>query len=155
MIEVEGLLEPKIVTIKDGSGGEREYIISKFPCWQGQKIMELLPSSAIMNLIPKLANTKVSDAVRMEMMSYAAVDVGNGCITRFTTQQFIEQQVKDWEALTKLQAEILMYNASFLQDGQILNFLVECAQTHIPKIIEILMASLEQSSPAGEQPSTS
>lgn len=144
MADGSELLEMKKITLLDSKGNPKEYILSHIPAWNAQRIMQSLPVNIIMNLIPKFANEEVLNKIKLELMSYIAVDVNDGCLTRLTTEALINNHVYDWELLTKLQSEMLQYNASFLQDGRILNFLVECAQIHIPKIIKTLMASLEQ-----------
>ena len=147
-------LEPKIVTIKDGSGNEAEYVIFKFPAVHGQEIIESLAPSAIANLFPKLANRANNKQIRQELISYAAVR-REGVDIHLINETLVNQHVKDWEALTKLQYAIVQYNSSFLQKGQISNFYRDCALIHIPRIFKTLMDLLEQSSQTIKQRSTS
>jgi hypothetical protein len=147
------LLEPKNIIITDNKGESREYIISKFPAWQGREIMESLGVNILMNLLPKFANRELLKQTRSELMTYVAVNIG-GNVTRLTTPDLINNHIGDWEALQKLEWEMMVYNCSFFQDGRILSFLIDCAQVHIPQAIKILTDSLAQSSPAAKQPYT-
>jgi hypothetical protein len=62
------LLEPKNIIIIDNKGESREYIISKFPAWQGREIMESLGVNILMNLLPKFANRELLKQTRSELM---------------------------------------------------------------------------------------
>ena len=150
---MKGTLDPKIVTIKDGAGKEYEYVIFKFPAVHGQEIIESLAPSAIVNLFPKLANRANNRQIRQELIAYAAVR-REGVDIHLINETLVNQHVKDWEALTKLQYAIIQYNSSFLQDGRILSFFKDCALIHIPKIFKTLMDLLEQSSQAEKPRST-
>lgn len=150
---MSGLLDAKVVTIADGYGIEKEYYISKLPAFQGRNIMY---TYTLANL-PKLGSPEKSMEIAAEMMAYVAVNIGTPAapiMQRLSNEALINNHINDWEALAKIEKEMLVYNNSFFRNGQALSFFEGLAQMVVEKIIGILTASSGQSSPPEKQPST-
>lgn len=107
------LLEPKEITLKDQSGNERTYTISKFPAIAGREIVTKYPVSNV----PKLGEYQVSEEIMVKAMSFIAAVGADGHETRLTTRALIDNHVPDWETLAKLEWAILEYNVSFFGNG--------------------------------------
>lgn len=147
------LLEPKIVIITDGYGKAKEYYISKLPAFQGRNIMY---TYTLANL-PKIGSPEKSMEIVIELMAYVAVNIGTPeapIYQRLNNEALINNHVSDWEALAKIEKEMLVYNNSFFRNGQALSFFEGLAQTIVEKIIGILTVSSGQSSQQERQPFT-
>lgn len=141
------LIEPKNITVIDGNGKEREFIISKFPAIQGREIIAKYPTSAL----PKIGDYVVSEETMLKLMAFVAVNI-NGVLQQLNSKALIDNHVGDWESLARVEIAMMEYNCSFFRNGRISNFLNDFALKSLPKILETLMASLGQSSPMTKQP---
>lgn len=136
------LIQPKEIEV---SG--KIYRISKFPATVGREIVAKYPVSNM----PKLGDYKVSEEIMTKLMSYVEVVLPERSI-RLSTVELVNNHVPDWEALAKLEWEMLQYNCSFLTNGKSSNFLEKLARLAEQKISEILTASLGKSSVRAKQP---
>lgn len=144
------LVEPKNITVKDGYGKEKTYILSKLPSVQAREIMAKYPVSNM----PKFGSYEVSQETMIKLMSFVAIELPGGIKQRLDSEILINNHVNDWEALAHLEFAMLEYNCSFLRDGRISTSLEKFAQIALPKILETLIRSLGQLSQAEKQPST-
>ena len=112
------MIQPKEITVKTGEGEKREYIISKFPAIAGREIIAKYPVSAM----PKLGDYDVNEATMLKLMGYVAVKIDGGDPVMLSTKSLVDNHVPDWEALARIEIEIMGYNCSFFRDGKISNF---------------------------------
>ena len=105
------MLEPKRVNIKCMDGGEREYVISKFPALAGREIItQYLPTA-----MPKVGQYAANEELLLKMMAFVAAVSADGTETRLTTRALVDNHVPDYEALMRLEAEMLGYNSTVFQ----------------------------------------
>lgn len=140
------LLQPKEVQVKLPNGGEKTYVISKFPATVGREIISKYP---VANM-PKLGDYKVSEDVMLLLMSHVAVKQENGNL-KLSTKDLVNNHVPDWEVLTRLEGLMMEYNCSFFENGQASIFLQGFAQKAQEWITRILTTSSAQSSPTAKQ----
>jgi hypothetical protein len=143
------LLEPKEIELTDQAGAPHKYIISKFPAFDGREICTQYPLSAL----PKLGDYKVNEEILLKMMRYVAVPLKQGAPQRLETRELVNNHVKDWELLAKLEMQLMEYNTSFFFEGRASIFLKGLGEKLHPLIVSILTASLAQLSQAIKQPS--
>lgn len=136
------MLEPKEITLKDQSGNERTYMISKFPAIAGREIVTKYPVSNV----PKLGEYQVSEEIMVKAMSFVAAVGADGHETRLTTRALIDNHVPDWETLARLEWAVLEYNVSFFGNGLNSAFFESISQKAVAWISSTLMPLLEQSS---------
>ena len=142
------LLEPKEIKITGQDGKERTYIISKFPAVIGREIVSKYPLSAM----PKLGDYEVNQETMLKLMAHVAVPMKSGEPLRLSTQVLVDNHIRSWEDLAKLEYETMQYNCSFFLKDKALTFLDVFSQMVTAKISEILTTSLPQSSQKTRQP---
>jgi hypothetical protein len=145
------LLEPKPFVVELPDGSKAEYILSKFPAVAGREIIAKYPSSNI----PKLGDYAVSNEIMLKLMHFVAIDQGNAGMLRLGTQTLVDQHVKSWEVLAKLEMAMMEYNCSFFRDGTAYVFLQNVVEMVLEKIGAMLIPSSPPSSPTEKPPSTS
>lgn len=145
------MIEPKEITLKDQSGKERTFIISKFPATAGREIVAKYPVSNM----PKVGDYGVSEEVMLKAMAFVSVVGPEGHETRLTTRALVDNHVGDWETLAKLEYAILEYNVSFFGNGLNSDFLESISQKAVTWITQTLIPSLDRSLQAVKRPSTS
>lgn len=145
LIDAHLFLEKKEIEIQ----GEK-FIISKFPATAGREIIASYPLSAI----PKLNEYKSNEEIMFKLMRYVAKIVPGGEPIVLENQVLIDNHVKSWEILVKLEKEMLVYNCSFFQNGRISTILRDFAQNIPTWISKMLMDVLEQFAQMEKQPST-
>lgn len=143
------LLQPKTITVQDGDGNDRDFIISKFPAVQGREIIAKYP----MSNLPKLGDYKVSEEIMLKLMAYVAIE-NNGNDLRLTTLDLINNHTGDWECLGKVEWAMMEYNCSFFRNGRISDFLQGFVQRTLQSIFKMLTDSSAQSSQPEKQAST-
>lgn len=136
------LLQPKEVTIKTGDGGERTYIISKFPAIPGREIVTKYPLSAL----PRLGEYEVNEEIMLKLISYCEVKQEDGKTLRLSTRALVDNHVPDWETLMRLEYACLEYNVSFLRSAGSSNFLNDIVAKARPFAMKMLTDLWEQSS---------
>jgi len=133
------LIEPKEIDI-DG----KKFIISKFPAVQGREIIANYPLTGM---------PKKNEEIMLKLMSYVAVPLESGHMT-LGNEKAINSQISSWEILMKLEIEMMEYNCSFFQRGQILNLLKSFAQNIVQPNSKTSTDSSELLSPLIKPPST-
>lgn len=144
------LLEPKEVEIDLPDGTKKTYILSKFPAIQGREIVCKYPLSGM----PKLGDYQVNEETMLKLMGFVAVPHGDG-VLRLSTKELVNNHVKSWETLAKLEIGMMEYNCSFFGNGQGSTFLSGLAQKAQALIIKTLMDLSAQSSQKAGQRSKS
>lgn len=144
------LLEPKEVEIDLPDGTKKIYILSKFPAIQGREIVCKYPLSGM----PKLGDYQVNEETMLKLMGFVAVPHGDG-VLRLSTKELVNNHVKSWETLAKLEIGMMEYNCSFFGNGQGSTFLSGLAQKAQALIIKTLMDLSAQSSQKAGQRSKS
>lgn len=146
LLDAKLFLEPKKIEING-----QQFIISKFPATVGREIICGYPLSSI----PKLNEYKNNEELMFKLMRYVAKVMNEGDPIVLENQALIDNHVKSWETLMKLEKEMLVYNCSFFQDGRISTILRDFAQNIPTWISKILMDVLERFAQTDKQPSTS
>lgn len=137
------LIQPKDITITDGEGKERHFVLSKFPAIAGREIVAKYP---VANM-PATGDYSVSQEIMKKLMSYVGVKLGDKVVP-MVGDHFINEHCGDWEVLAKLEMAMMEYNCSFFRNGRASTFFQEVARKYLPKIFEMLTDSLVQSSQA-------
>lgn len=137
------MLQPKEVPIKTQDGGERVYVLSKFPAIAGREIIAKYPLSAM----PKLGDYAVNEETMLKLMSYVGVPgVGaNGEPLRLTTRALVDNHVPDFETLMRIEIAMMEYNVSFFGSGLALGSFEGLARKAISWIVRTLTDSLPPS----------
>lgn len=134
------MLEPKEVIV-DG----KIYILCKLPAVEGREIMTQYPISAV----PKMGEYKTNEEMMYKLIAHVAIkNPQTQQEMKLVNKDMINNHVKDWETLMKLEYMMMEYNCSFLADGKISTFLesiLEMLPSWITKISTLLS---EPSSPA-------
>jgi len=131
------LRDPQEITVKDGDGKEKNFILSKMPAWDGFEIMARLPSAIINGSLPKISDFDIVRELQTKIMKYVAIDL-KGQITPLSTQALIDNHCGDWECFVRLLIAEVQYNNSFFRNGTALNFLKGIAHQYLAKISEML-----------------
>lgn len=131
------LRDPKEITVADGEGRDRKFILSKMPAWDGMEIMSRLPASIIAGALPKISDFDIIRELQIKIMKYIAVEI-NGKPLPLSTQALIDNHCGDWECFARLLAAEVQYNNSFFREGTALNFLKDIARQYLAKISEML-----------------
>lgn len=104
------MLEPKEITV---SG--KQYIIHKFPAWQGMLLVGRIPQAMSFNA----DSMGASSDVWAEVFSYIAVPMANKAAPLFlTNQDLINNHVKGWPQMLELFKAMMEYNDGFLENGK-------------------------------------
>lgn len=144
---IDKLLDPKEIEI-DG----KIYIISHFPAIAGREIMAKYPTS----IMPKVGDYAVNEETMLKLMSYVAIPGPNvGAIPlRLNSRALIDNHIKSWETLGKIEIAMMEYNCSFFQNGRISNFFADFAQK-LPQLITKILMDFSRASSPKEKPHTS
>lgn len=144
------MIEPKEVEIDLPDGTKKTYVLSKFPAIQGREIVAKYPMSAM----PKLGDYEVNEETMVKLMGFVGVPHGDG-VLRLSTRALIDQHVKSWETLARIEVGMLEYNCSFFGNGRASTFFAGIAQKAQALITKTLTDLSHQSSPKGERRSKS
>lgn len=147
------LLNPTPFDCPMKGGKTKRFILSDFPTVDGREIVAKYPLTAL----PKLGDYKVNEETMFKLMSYVAVEVeGRDEPLRLSTRELIDNHIPgDWEALARLELEMLQRNCSFFTGARVSSFLEGIAKQLLPLITKTLTASSAQSSVAEKPRSTS
>lgn len=141
------LIKPKTVAVKDMDGGEKEFVLSRFPATVGREIVAKYP----MSNMPKLGDYGVSTEAMHLLFRYVGVPQDDGSVLMLETPALIDNHVSDGEQLIRLELEMLQYNTSFFGLASKFDSLESVLDFLAPWIIKTLMPLLQQSLPAGTQ----
>lgn len=139
------LLEPKEMEINGIT-----YRIGKYPAIAGREIISKYPLSNM----PKIGDYQTSEEIMLKVMSFIERVQSDGTAIRLTTRTLVDNHIKDWETLVKLEMASLEYNCSFFQNGKASAFLRKSLNLAEQKIIETLTGLLGQLSVKAAQPTT-
>lgn len=144
------MLEPKELTIADPDGKEHTYILSKFPAIAGREIVAKYPLSGM----PKLGDYAVNEETMLKLMAFVGVKTDSG-VLQLTTRALVDNHVRSWETLAKLEIGMMEYNCSFFGNGRASGFFEGIAQKLPTIVTKILTDSLQQLSAKSKQASKS
>lgn len=140
------MIEPKEIDVNG-----KKFIIHKFPAMAGREIV----AKYVPSIMPKLGDYKVNEEILLKMMKYVGVVIENQPTPlMLTTQAIIDNHIKDWEMLAKLEIALMEYNCSFFLTGRISIFFEDIAQKVPAWIIKMLTLLSQQSSKVEKQAST-
>jgi hypothetical protein len=118
----------------------KTYVISKFPAVAGREIIAKYPLSGM----PKLGDYQVNEETMLKLMTYVGVITESGNTQMLTTRSLVDNHVKSWETLAKIEMAMMEYNCSFFANGRISTFFGGIAQKLPQLITSILTNSLQQ-----------
>lgn len=139
------MLKPKDVVIADMDGNERTYTVTRIPATYAREIVANYPVSAL----PKIGDYEVNEKMMLKLLSYAYAYTPDGKQIALTTRTLIDNHVPDWEALAKLELEMVNHNTSFFTSGKSLAFFEDLTA----KALALVTQTLTGSSPASSKPS--
>ena len=148
------LLAPKEITLIDGDGKERAFILSKMNAWDGLEIMARWPTTLAMSAIPKLGDWPAMQEIIQKIMNFVAVPI-NGKPMRLTTVDLIKNHAGDWKCLKDVLEAEVQYNNGFFPVETISNFFAAAFQITLERISETFRSSSAPSSPTSKQNSGS
>ncbi len=145
------MIKPQEVTITDGDGVERIYVVSRMPATQGREVFTQYVSANI----PKVGSYDVSQELMLKLMAFVGVVREGEAPLMLTTKTLVDNHVPDWETLGKLELAMMEHKCSFFRNGKGLNFLKGFVLKAQSSLTETLTALLGQYLPAGKPPSKS
>lgn len=143
------MLEPMDKKIPLSSGGEKSFVLSKFPAIAGREIVTQYPTTGM----PKLGEYKTNEEIMLKLMAFVGVRQDNGGVTMLTTRELVNNHVPDFEALMRIEWAMMEYNCSFFRNGAASGLLTGWSAKVQALISSTLTGLLQQSSPK-EKPST-
>lgn len=143
------MLEPKTIELKRQDGETRTFILHKVPAIPMRKIVAHYPVSNL----PKLGDYAASEAIMLELIGNVIAVTPEGTQVPLVNRAAIDNHVKDWETLAKLEWAMLEYNVSFFANVKNSSSWTASLETWLPKILSTLTASLQASSQTEKQPS--
>lgn len=144
-------LQPTEVEIKLLDGSFKTYVLSKFPAIAGREIVAGYPLTGI----PKIGDYATNEVIMLKLMSYVGVRLPSGDVLMLTTRTLVDNHVPDYEALVRIEIEMMKYNTSFFGKGEISTFLGTFLKRVLGEISPTLTNSLAQLSARLKQPSKS
>ena len=134
------MIDPKDIEIPAPDGTVCKYVLSKFPAIAGREIIAGYPLTAI----PKVGEYKANEEIMLKLMCYVGVYVGDRAEPLpLSTRALVDNHVKSWETLMKLEWEMINYNCSFFGNGQTSSFFAFLGQKALSWITKTLIPSLE------------
>lgn len=137
------MIEPKEIEVENPDGTKSGFILSKFPAIQGREIVAKYPLSAM----PKLGDYAVNEETMLKLMAFVAVPREEGEPLRLTTRALVDNHVKSWETLARVEIAMMEYNVSFFGNGKGSTFLeaiTQKAQAYLSRMLTDLSAQLSQ-----------
>lgn len=142
------MIEPKEIEIENPDGSKSAYILSKFPAVQGREIIAKYPMSAM----PKLGDYAVNEETMLKLMAFVAVPRDSGEPLRLNTRALVDNHVKSWETLARIEMAMMEYNVSFFANGKGSTFLEAITAKAQAFLSQTLMDLSARSSQKGKQP---
>jgi hypothetical protein len=113
------MIEPKEIII-DGL----KFIIHKFPALIGREIV----SKYIPSIMSKTGDYEINKETLLKMMKFVGIVLENHTQPlMLITEALIDNHVKNWEILAKIEMAIMEYNCSFFQNGRLSNLFEDIA----------------------------
>lgn len=144
------MIEPKEIEVKNPDGSVSRYVLSKFPAIQGREIIAKYPLSAM----PKLGDYAVNEETMLKLMAFVGVPRENGEPLRLTTRALVDNHVRSWETLARIEMAMLEYNVSFFANGKGSTFLEAITQKAQAFLSKTLTGLSEQLSQTGKPPTS-
>lgn len=136
------MIEPKEVQY-DG----KTYVISKFPAIAGREIITQYPVTGA----PVIGNYKANEELMLKVMSFVGVKLENVPIPlKLETKILIDNHVRTWETLMKLEKDMMVYNCSFFQNGRVSTFFDDIVRK-LPMLVSQMWMALSESLSAKEK----
>ena len=136
------VLEPKEISVSDIEGIEHNFEISKFTAILGREIVAKYPLSGM----PKLGDYAVNEETMVKLMGFVSAIKEDGSRVRLVNKALIDNHVKDWQVLAKIEVAMLEYNTSFFGLGKISKYLNSMTD-QLPELIsKTLTLFLDRSS---------
>ena len=85
----------------------------------------------------------------LKLMAYVYVKIGDALLP-LNNKTLVDNHIKDWEVLAKIEWEMMRYNVSFLKDGRVSTFFADIVQK-LPTLISKIVTDLSQQSSAKEK----
>lgn len=92
----------------------RTYHLNKFPPVAGRSIITQYPITAIV----QNRDYERNEAVMLKLMGFVEVITIDGTPQPLSTPALIDNHVRDWEDLVKLEMETLKFNCPFMEDPE-------------------------------------
>lgn len=112
------LLEPKEFVFDD-----KTFLLGKVPCADAREIFD----PYIHSLLPKCVNFEKNNEVFYRLMSFCGIRTEKGDVC-FVNKTLLNNHISDYVTLKRVEWEMIERNVSFLEKGQVLNFLKIIAQ---------------------------
>jgi hypothetical protein len=144
------VIKPKELTIVDGDGVSRTYILTNFDSVSGREIIACYPMSAL----PKVGDYTENKRIWLMLMSFVYAVTKEGKQVKLESEALIMNHVPDWEVGAKIEMAMMEKNCSFFRDGKALDFFDSVTQMLLKKLSEILTLSSHQLSQPEAQHST-
>lgn len=129
------MIDPKDIEIPFQDGTSRTFVISKFPAVQGREIVTKYPLSNM----PKLGDYAVSEETMLKLMAHVGIrNEETGAVLPLSTRALVDNHVKDWEALARLEWAMMEYNCSFFAKGLTSGFFESISQKAVLWLSQML-----------------
>lgn len=122
------MIEPKEITV-DG----KQYVLTKFPATKGREIATKYGIS----LLTKVSDYTANEETMLKLMAYVGVPRSGNPPLMLETQSLVDNHVKNFETLLKLEKEMMVYNCGFFQNGRSWTFLEGFVQKLQPLAIKM------------------
>lgn len=133
------LIKPRVVSLANRDGVEKEFTISRLPCTVGREVIAKYPTSNI----PKVGDYKTSEETMLLLLRYVSVEI-DGREQKLTTKALVDSHVDDVIQLIKLEYEMIEENTGFFGQGSRRGFLDSLLQKLMSSITPTLMPLLER-----------
>ena len=133
----------KVVEIENQDGSIAEFTIRKFPPIAGRRIVAGYPITAL----PKIGDYKANEAIMLEAMTYVSVKI-DGVWQALVTESLVNNHVKDWLSLVKLEYKLLEFNCSFIADPSSMGGIGDAFKA---KIVEFLTEAFLRAAAQAEE----
>ncbi len=141
------MLEPKEIEIETAHDGVKKYVLHKFDCIEGRRILTQYPLTGA----PKIGDYGENEKLMTTVLAYVAIRLNDGTTQKLTTRLLITNHVPDTDTLLKLEYEMFKYNFSFFREGDVFEVLKVFLAQIKPAVTQTLMDSSESSSRADKR----
>ena len=132
------LIEPKEVEILG-----KTFIISKFPAVLGREIITQYPTSAA----PKVGDYRLNEELMFKLLCHVGIPMQGKDPLLLTTRALVDNHIKDWEMLMKVEWAMMEYNCSFFTNGRmsgLLELILSRAEGFIASTLTSFVQSLSE-----------
>ena len=132
------LIEPKEVEILG-----KTFIISKFPAVLGREIITQYPTSAA----PKVGDYRLNEELMFKLLCHVGIPMKGKDPLLLTTRALVDNHIKDWEMLMKVEWAMMEFNCSFFTAGRmsgLLELILSRAEGFIASTLTSFVQSLSE-----------